>query len=71
LGKLSIDTYLLTTTIGRTVDRDNMLDYFDKVDALSLLWTPQTGRTMGQAAVAGIQAFASVLPTVLSVGSRR
>jgi aryl-alcohol dehydrogenase-like predicted oxidoreductase len=50
-------------------NRDNMLDNFEKADTLAFLWE-STGRTRGQAAVAGILAnpsFATVLPTVLSV----
>lgn len=51
-------------------NHDNMLDNFEKAATLSFLWAPETGRTMGQAAVAGIlanAAFANVLPTVVSV----
>ena len=50
-------------------NRDNMLDNFEKAETLSFLWEG-TGRTIGQAAVAGILAhpeFTCVLPTVLSV----
>ena len=49
-------------------NRDNMLDNFDKADTLAFLWEG-TGRTMGQAAIAGILAdpeFTTVLPTVVS-----
>ncbi len=51
-------------------NRDNMLDNFEKAEALSFLWSDGTGRTIGQAAIAAIlanPAFACVLPTVLSV----
>jgi aryl-alcohol dehydrogenase-like predicted oxidoreductase len=49
-------------------NRDNMLDNFDKADTLTFLWEG-AGRTMGQAAIAGIladAAFTTVLPTVVS-----
>ena len=45
-----------------------MLDNFDKAESLAFLWEG-TGRTMGQAAIAGIlanPAFTTVLPTVVS-----
>ncbi len=69
-GKLSIDTALSPGDHRAHRDRDNMLDNFEKADTLVFLWTPESGRTMGQAAIAGIlahPAFACVLPTVLSV----
>jgi len=47
-----------------------MLDNFEKAEALSFLWAPETGRTIGQSAIAAIlanPAFTCVLPTVLSV----
>jgi aryl-alcohol dehydrogenase-like predicted oxidoreductase len=46
-------------------NKQNMLDNFEKAETLSFLWEG-TGRTKGQAAVAGIlanPAFATVLPT--------
>jgi aryl-alcohol dehydrogenase-like predicted oxidoreductase len=46
-----------------------MLDNFDKAERLTFLWEG-TGRTIGQAAIAGIlanPAFATVLPTCVSV----
>jgi aryl-alcohol dehydrogenase-like predicted oxidoreductase len=46
-----------------------MLDNFDKADTLSFLWEG-TGRTVGQAAIAGIlanPAFTTVLPTCVNV----
>jgi aryl-alcohol dehydrogenase-like predicted oxidoreductase len=46
-----------------------MLDNFDKAESLEFLWDG-TGRTIGQAAIAGIladPAFATVLPTCVSV----
>jgi aryl-alcohol dehydrogenase-like predicted oxidoreductase len=50
-------------------NRDNMLDNFDKADTLTFLWE-DTGRTIGQAAIAGIlanPAFTTVLPTCVSI----
>ena len=47
-----------------------MLDNFEKAATLDFLWAPETGRTMGQAAIAGIlanPAFTNVLPTVVDV----
>src|SRR5262245_33023889 len=55
-------------------NRDNLLDNFEKAEALSFLWTPEAGRTIGQAAIAAIlanPAFTTVLPTVLSVDDVR
>jgi aryl-alcohol dehydrogenase-like predicted oxidoreductase len=46
-----------------------MLDNFDKADTLTFLWEG-TGRTVGQAAIAGIladPAFVTVLPTCVTV----
>jgi aryl-alcohol dehydrogenase-like predicted oxidoreductase len=46
-----------------------MLDNFDKADTLTFLWDG-TGRTVGQAAIAGIlanPAFVTVLPTCVDV----
>lgn len=48
--------------------KDNMLDNLDKAEKLSFLWN-ETGRTIGQAAIAAIlaeQTFASVFPTCLT-----
>ena len=42
-----------------------MLDNFEKAEALSFLWAPETGRTIGQAAIAAIlanPAFTSCCP---------
>jgi len=50
-------------------NRDNMLDNFDKAESLAFLWDG-TGRTVGQAAIAGIlanPAFTTVLPTCVTV----
>ena len=46
-----------------------MLDNFEKADTLTFLWE-DTGRTIGQAAIAGIlanPAFTTVLPTCVTV----
>ncbi len=54
--------------------RHNMLDNFEKAETLAFLCAPANGRTIGQAAIAGIlanPAFACVLPTVLSVDDVR
>ena len=51
-----------------------MLDNFEKAETLAFLWSAESGRTIGQAAIAGIlanPAFACVLPTVLSVDEVR
>ena len=50
-------------------NRENMLDNFDKAETLAFLWEG-TGRTIGQAAIAGIlanPAFTTVLPTCVSI----
>jgi aryl-alcohol dehydrogenase-like predicted oxidoreductase len=50
-----------------------MLDNFDTADTLSFLWEG-TGRTVGQAAIAGIlanPAFTTVLPTCVNVDDVR
>ncbi len=54
--------------------KDNMLDNLDKADALAYLWAKETGRTIGQAAIAAIlaePAFACVLPTCLTTAEVR
>jgi aryl-alcohol dehydrogenase-like predicted oxidoreductase len=54
-------------------NKDNMLDNFEKAATLSFLWEG-TGRTMGQAAIAGILAnpsFTTVLPTCVTVDEVR
>jgi len=68
-GKATPDTVFDPKDHRSHRNRDNMLDNFEKAETLSFLWEG-TGRTIGQAAVAGILAhaeFACVLPTVLSV----
>jgi aryl-alcohol dehydrogenase-like predicted oxidoreductase len=69
-GKVTPDTKFELPDHRAHRNRDNMLDNFEKAATLSFLWEPETGRTIGQAAVAGIlanPAFTTVLPTVVSV----
>ena len=69
-GKVTPDTVFKPPDHRAHRNRDNMLDNFEKAATLSFLWEPETGRTIGQAAVAGIlanPAFTTVLPTVVSV----
>jgi aryl-alcohol dehydrogenase-like predicted oxidoreductase len=68
-GKVTRDTTFDPKDHRAHRNRDNMLDNFDKAETLEFLWDG-TGRTMGQAAIAGIladPAFTTVLPTCLSV----
>jgi aryl-alcohol dehydrogenase-like predicted oxidoreductase len=68
-GKLTKDSVLDPGDHRAHRNRDNMLDNFEKADTLAFLWAPETGRTIGQAAMAGIlanPAFATVFPTVVS-----
>jgi aryl-alcohol dehydrogenase-like predicted oxidoreductase len=69
-GKANPDTVFPKGDHRAHRNRDNMLDNFEKAEALSFLWSAETGRTIGQAAIAAIlanPAFTTVLPTVLSV----
>jgi len=73
-GKTTPDTVFDAKDHRAHRNRDNMLDNFEKAATLSFLWAPEAGRTVGQAAIAGIlanSAFACVLPTVLSVDDVR
>ena len=73
-GKITLDTVFPPGDHRAHRNRDNMLDNFEKAETLDFLWAPETGRTIGQAAIAGILAnpsFACVLPTVLSVDEVR
>jgi aryl-alcohol dehydrogenase-like predicted oxidoreductase len=73
-GKVTPDTVFDPKDHRAHRNRDNMLDNFEKAETLEFLWAPETGRTMGQAAIAGIlanPAFTTVLPTVLSVEELR
>lgn len=68
-GKVTRDTVFPKGDHRAHRNRDNMLDNFDKAEALTFLWEG-TGRTIAQAAIAGILAdpnFTTVLPTCLSV----
>jgi aryl-alcohol dehydrogenase-like predicted oxidoreductase len=73
-GKITLDTVFPPGDHRGHRNRENMLDNFEKAETLGFLWAAETGRTIGQAAIAGILAnprFASVLPTVLSVDEVR
>ena len=73
-GKITLDTVFPPGDHRAHRNRDNMLDNFEKAETLRYLWSAGTGRTIGQAAIAGIlanPAFATVLPTVLSVDEVR
>ena len=68
-GKITRDTEFPKGDHRAHRNRDNMLDNFDKAETLAFLWEG-TGRTIGQAAIAGIlanPAFTTVLPTCVSV----
>jgi aryl-alcohol dehydrogenase-like predicted oxidoreductase len=73
-GKVAPDTVFDAKDHRAHRNRDNMLDNFEKAATLSFLWSPGTGRTMGQAAIAAIlanPAFACVIPTVVSAAEVR
>jgi aryl-alcohol dehydrogenase-like predicted oxidoreductase len=73
-GKVTPDTVFDAKDHRAHRNRDNMLDNFEKADTLAFLWSAETGRTMGQAAIAGIlanPAFTCVIPTVVSVAEVR
>jgi aryl-alcohol dehydrogenase-like predicted oxidoreductase len=68
-GRITRDTEFPPGDHRAHRNRDNMLDNFDKADTLTFLWEG-TGRTVGQAAIAGIladPAFVTVLPTCVTV----
>lgn len=68
-GKVTPDTVFDAGDHRAHRNRDNMLDNFEKAATLEFLWHPETGRTMAQAAIAGIlanPAFTTVLPTVVT-----
>jgi aryl-alcohol dehydrogenase-like predicted oxidoreductase len=72
-GKVTRDTVFPEGDHRAHRNRDNMLDNFDKADTLTFLWEG-TGRTVGQAAIAGIlanPAFTTVLPTCVTVDEVR
>ena len=73
-GKVTPDTVFPPGDHRAHRNRDNMLDNFEKAATLSFLWAPETGRTIGQAAIAAIlanPAFATVLPTVVTLDELR
>ena len=73
-GRVTPDTVFDPKDHRSHRNRDNMLDNFEKAETLSFLWAPETGRTIGQAAIAAIlanPAFATVLPSVLTVADIR
>jgi aryl-alcohol dehydrogenase-like predicted oxidoreductase len=72
-GKVTPDTVFDKNDHRSHRNRDNMLDNFEKADTLDFLWK-ETGRTIGQAAIAGIlanPAFTTVLPTCVTVDEVR
>ena len=72
-GKATPDTVFPPGDHRAHRNKQNMLDNFEKADTLSFLWEG-TGRTRGQAAIAGILAnpsFATVLPTCVTVDEVR
>ena len=73
-GKVTPDTVFDPKDHRSHRNRDNMLDNFEKAETLRFLWAPETGRTIGQAAIAAIlanPAFTTVLPSVLTVDDVR
>jgi aryl-alcohol dehydrogenase-like predicted oxidoreductase len=72
-GKVTRDTEFEGDDHRAHRKRENMLDLFDKADTLAFLHEG-TGRTIGQAAVAGIlafDAFTTVLPTCVTADEVR
>ncbi len=68
-GKITRDTEFEGDDHRAHRKRENLLDLFDKADTLAFLHSPESGRTIGQAAVAGILAmdgFTTVLPTCVT-----
>lgn len=73
-GKVSRDTVFDKDDHRAHRNADNMADNFDKAETLSFLHGGSTGRTIGQAAIAGILAyreFATVLPTCVTAAEVR
>jgi aryl-alcohol dehydrogenase-like predicted oxidoreductase len=73
-GKVTPDTVFDPKDHRAHRNRDNMLDNFEKAETLRFLWAPETGRTIGQAAIAAIlanAAFTTVLPSVLTLDEVR
>ncbi len=72
-GKVTPDTVFPPGDHRAHRNKQNMLDNFEKADTLAFLWEG-TGRTRGQAAIAGIlanPAFATVLPTCVNIDEVR
>jgi aryl-alcohol dehydrogenase-like predicted oxidoreductase len=72
-GKIDRDTVFPANDHRSHRNHDNMLDNFDKAETVAFLWDG-TGRTVGQAAIAGIlanPAFTTVLPTFVNVDEVR
>jgi len=72
-GRVTRDTVFPPGDHRAHRNRDNMLDNFDKAETVSFLWEG-TGRTRGQAAIAGIlanPAFTTVLPTCVDADEVR
>lgn len=68
-GKITRDTEFEGDDHRAHRKRENLLDLFDKADTLGFLHGAETGRTIGQAAIAGILAidgFTTVLPTCVT-----
>ena len=73
-GKVTRDTAFEGDDHRAHRKRENLLDLFDKADTLGFLYGAETGRTIGQAAVAGILAvegFTTVLPTSVTADEVR
>jgi aryl-alcohol dehydrogenase-like predicted oxidoreductase len=73
-GKIDRDTVFDPKDHRSHRNRDNMLDNFDKAEKLAFLWSPGSGRTIGQAAIAAILAnpsFTTVLPTCVTADDVR
>jgi aryl-alcohol dehydrogenase-like predicted oxidoreductase len=67
-GKVTPDTVFPKEDHRSHRNRDNMLDNFEKAESVAFLWE-DSGRTIGQAAIAGIlanPAFTTVLPTFVT-----
>ena len=73
-GKVTRDTTFEGDDHRAHRKRENLLDLFDKADTLTFLHGPETGRTIGQGAVAGILAmdgFTTLLPTCVTADEVR
>jgi len=73
-GKVTRDTEFEGDDHRAHRKRENLLDLFDKADTLAFLHGAESGRTIGQAAVAGILAFdgfTTVLPTCVTADEVR